>query len=98
MNTNASNAAERVQQNSAFEKAARCGHFVSGLLHILIGYIAIRLAFGQGGNADQSGALAELGSKPGGSIALWIAFVAFVALALWRIVEAIVGKKSDADE
>ncbi|SNS64143.1 DUF1206 domain-containing protein [Rhodococcoides kyotonense] len=95
---NTSNAAERVQNNTVFEKAARTGHFVSGLLHILIGYIAIRLAFGQGGNADQSGALAELADKPGGSIALWIAVVAFVALALWRIVEAIVGKKSDADE
>lgn len=92
------NAVENVQGSDLFEKAARAGHFVSGLLHILIGYIAIRLAFGESGNADQSGALAELGSKPGGSIALWIAVVAFVALALWRVMEAIVGKKSDQDE
>lgn len=93
----ATSAVENVQNSDLFEKAARAGHFVSGLLHILIGYIAIRLAFGQGGNADQSGALQELGSKPGGSIALWIAVVAFVALALWRVMEAIVGKKSDQD-
>lgn len=97
VNTSASGAVENVQNSDLFEKAARAGHFVSGLLHILIGYIAIRLAFGQGGNADQSGALAELGSKPGGSIALWVAVVAFVALALWRVMEAIVGKKSDED-
>ncbi|MBJ7352230.1 MAG: DUF1206 domain-containing protein [Rhodococcus sp.] len=90
--------ANSVQDNGALEKAARAGHFVSGVLHILIGYIAVRLAFGQGGNADQSGALAELAEKPGGKIALWVAVVAFVALALWRIVEAIVGKKSDSDE
>ncbi|ORI18096.1 hypothetical protein BJD99_14830 [Rhodococcus sp. 1163] len=95
--SSASDVVESIQDNGAFEKAARAGHFVSGLLHILIGYIAIRLAFGQGGNADQSGALAELGEKPGGAIALWVAFVAFVALALWRVVEAIVGKKSDDD-
>jgi hypothetical protein len=94
----ATGAAETVQNNTWFERAARAGHFVSGLLHILIGYIAIRLAFGQCGNADQSGALAELGSKPGGAIALWIAVVAFLALALWRVMEAIVGKKSDQDE
>jgi succinate dehydrogenase/fumarate reductase cytochrome b subunit len=97
VNTSATGAVENVQNSGLFEKAARAGHFVSGLLHILIGYIAIRLAFGQGGNADQSGALAELGSKPGGSIALWVAVVAFVALALWRIMEAVVGKKSDQD-
>nr|WP_296778673.1 DUF1206 domain-containing protein [Rhodococcus sp. (in: high G+C Gram-positive bacteria)] len=97
VNTTATGAAENVQNSDLFEKAARAGHFVSGLLHILIGYIAIRLAFGQGGNADQSGALQELGSKPGGSIALWIAVVAFVALALWRVMEAIVGKRSDED-
>lgn len=98
VNTSATGAVESVQNSTLFERAARAGHFVSGLLHILIGYIAIRLAFGQGGNADQSGALAELGSKPGGSIALWIAVVAFLALAIWRIMEAIVGKKSDQDE
>ncbi|MDJ0393225.1 DUF1206 domain-containing protein [Rhodococcus sp. G-MC3] len=97
VNTRSTGAVERVQSSDLFEKAARAGHFVSGLLHILIGYIAIRLAFGQGGNADQSGALAELAAKPGGSIALWVAVVAFVALALWRIVEAVVGKKSDED-
>lgn len=97
VNTSGKSVADSVQNNSAFEYAARGGHFVSGVLHILIGYIAIRLAFGGGGNADQSGALAELAQQPGGRIALWVAVVAFVALALWRIIEAIVGKKSDSD-
>ncbi|MGV8875042.1 MAG: DUF1206 domain-containing protein [Rhodococcus sp. (in: high G+C Gram-positive bacteria)] len=97
VNTSGKSVADSVQNNSAFEYAARGGHFVSGVLHLLIGYIAIRLAFGGGGNADQSGALAELAQQPGGRIALWVAVVAFVALALWRIIEAIVGKKSDSD-
>ncbi|WP_206488913.1 DUF1206 domain-containing protein [Rhodococcus sp. KRD162] len=97
MNTSGNSVANSVQDNSAFEYAARGGHFVSGLLNVLIGYIAVRLAFGQSGNADQSGALAALAAQPGGRIALWVAVVAFVALALWRILEAIVGKKSDSD-
>lgn len=90
--------AEKVQDNSAFEYAARAGHVGTGLLHIIIGYIVIQLAFGGGGSADQSGALGELAEKPGGSIALWVAVFAFVALALWRVFEAVVGKKSDEDE
>ncbi len=97
-NSSTSTKAESVQDNSAFEYAARAGHVVTGLLHILIGYIAIQLAFGGGGSADKSGALAELAEKPGGVIALWVAVFAFVALALWQIVVAIVGKKSDEDE
>lgn len=88
---------DRIQNSTAFERAARAGHLVSGVLHLLIGYIAVRLALGQGGNADQSGALGELASKPGGAVMLWIAVVAFLALAAWRILEAVVGKKTEAD-
>ena len=44
-------------QNSVFERFARAGYVVSGLLHLTIGYLAIRIAVGSGGgNADQSGA------------------------------------------
>src|SRR6185436_7446658 len=40
---------------------------------------------------DQSGALATMASATGGKIALWVAAVAFVALALWRLAEVFVG-------
>lgn len=90
-------AADSAQHNPAFEKAARAGHLVSGILHLLIAYITMRIAFGEGGDADQSGALAEVAARPGGPVALWIAVVAFLALALWRLVEAVVGKKRDHD-
>ncbi|MCZ4554376.1 DUF1206 domain-containing protein [Rhodococcus maanshanensis] len=88
-------AAERVAQNSVFERFARAGYVTSGLVHLIIGYIAIRLALGGGGAADQSGALAELASKPGGVLALWVATVAFAAMALWRLAETIFGRSTD---
>jgi Domain of Unknown Function (DUF1206) len=51
--------ATEIAQNSVFERFARAGYVVSGLLHLTIGYLAIRIALGSGGgNADQSGALA----------------------------------------
>lgn len=96
MTASGTSSLSRMQRSTAFERAARAGHAVSGVLHLLIGWITIRLAFGQGGNADQSGALAELASKPGGRVALWVAVVAFVALALWRVTEAVVGKKRES--
>ena len=84
-------ALDKATDSTAFEFAARAGYTVSGCLHLLIAYIIVRLAFGSAGNADQSGALATLASATGGKIALWVAAVAFVAMALWRLAETIVG-------
>ncbi len=88
------NPADAVRQATGrgeFEALARAGHVVSGLLHLLIAYIVVRLAFGDPGNADQSGALGLFASSTGGRMALWAAVVAFVAMALWRIAETIIG-------
>ena len=53
-----SSTATQMAQNSVFERFARAGYVVSGLLHLTIGYLAIRIALGSSvGDADQSGAL-----------------------------------------
>ena len=91
-----STTATQIAQNSVFERFARAGYVVSGLLHLTIGYLAIRIALGSGGgNADQSGALAAVAAKPGGIVALWIAVVAFLTMALWRLVETALGRSTD---
>ena len=87
-----SSTATEIAQNSVFEQFARAGYVVSGLLHLTIGYLAIRIALGSGGTADQSGALAAVADKPGGIIALWVAAVAFLLMALWRLVETGLGR------
>lgn len=95
----ASSGARELARNSVFERLARAGFVMAGVVHILVGYLAVRLAFGGGGGtADQSGAMAELASKPGGGIALWLGAVAFAMLALWRLVEAGLGRSADAGE
>jgi Domain of Unknown Function (DUF1206) len=89
-----SSASTQIAQNSVFERFARAGYVVSGLLHLTIGYLAIRIALGVGGGtADQSGALAALAAKPYGIIALWAAVVALVGL--WRLVETALGRSTD---
>ena len=83
-----SSTAAQIAQNSVFERFARVGYVVSGLLHLTIGYLAIRIALGVGGGtADQSGALAAVAAKPYGIVALWAAVVALVVTGLWRLVE-----------
>lgn len=71
---------------------ARVGYAVSGLLHLLIGGIAVRLATGSGGqSADQTGALAQVAAQPFGRVVLWFGVVGFAALGLWQLGEAVWG-------
>ena len=76
---------------------ARAGYVFIGLVHILIGAIALQIDRGQGGEADQSGAIGSLASKPGGAILLWVGFAACAALALWMVSEAVVAGRAQGE-
>lgn len=85
----AASAAENVTNSPTLELLARAGFAASGILHLLVGAIAIRLAMGGSGNADFSGAVAELATQPAGPFLLWASFAACAALALWQASDAI---------
>ena len=68
-------AASRLQDSAALKALARGGFAVNGLLHIVIGFIAVSVAFGGGGSADQGGALQALTSSPGGALVLWVVVI-----------------------
>ncbi|MFZ0833608.1 MAG: DUF1206 domain-containing protein [Mycobacterium sp.] len=84
----------RAKRNDAFQFGARAGFAVSGVLHLLIGYIILRIAFGSGGTADKSGALATLAQSGGGAVALWTAAAGLAALGLWRLAETVVADET----
>lgn len=91
MNASATHIARDASNSSALQLLARLGFAVNGLLHILIGSLAITVAVGAGsGSADQSGALAQLASNPGGVFLLWTVVVGMFALGLWLVVSAFV--------
>lgn len=81
------------QARERLEPVARAGFVVSGLLHVLIGALAVRIALGgssggsSGGSADSSGALGEVARTPFGAFALWAAVVALAALGLWQLLD-----------
>lgn len=88
----AANAVEDASNSRALVIAARAGFAVSGLLHLLVGFVAIQLALGRGGQAgpaDQAGAVAQLAAQPQGLLLLWGGFAACVALALWQTSNAV---------
>jgi hypothetical protein len=71
---------------------ARAGLTARGIIYILIGLIAILVAFGHSAQeADQQGAIQLLAGKPYGLVALWLLAIGFVAYALWRLSEAVFG-------
>lgn len=86
-------AASRANDHPALAAAARAGFVTSGVLHLLIGWITLQVAFGGGGgkSADQSGALSSLATNGLGKVLLWVAVVGFLGLALWQLTEAVVG-------
>lgn len=86
-------AAHRAGDNPVLEAAARTGFAVSGVLHLLIGWLALQVAWGLGGGgqkADQSGALQTLAGSALGRTALWFAVVGFLGLGLWQLTETVV--------
>jgi len=83
--------ARSVGSNRALTVLARIGFVASALIHLFIGLLAIRVALNQGAETDQSGAIAQIAQLPGGTTLLWIAVVGLFALALWLVIQAILG-------
>lgn len=79
--------ASRVQDSPVMHGAARAGFVVNGVLHILIGVIALGIAFGGGGDADPGGAVSQVAATPGGLALLWIVAVGLWGLAAFQLLE-----------
>ncbi len=68
---------------------ARLGYAVRGIVYLIIGGLAIKLATGYGGKAtDQQGALQAIGQQPFGKFLLVVVAIGLVGYALWKLVEA----------
>jgi hypothetical protein len=85
--------AEQAGDSTSLEWLARGGLIAYGVVHLLVGWLALQIAWGTSGgtSADTSGALQTLADQPFGTVLLWVAAVGLVALALWQVSEAIWG-------
>jgi len=92
MNTTVTQAGRRAEDSDLFDKAIRVGLFSYGVQHLLIAWLAVRLAFGDSaGSASSSGALHELAQSGLGKVSLYVVAVGFLALIIWQGLEAAVG-------
>jgi len=82
--------AGRAGDSDALEHLARIGLIAYGVVHLLVAWLALQLAWGGGGeSADQSGAMSTLAEQPFGKPLLWVVAVGLIALALWQLAEVL---------
>jgi len=75
---------------------ARAGLVAYGVVYVLIGWLALQLAWGdRSGKPSSSGALRELAQQPFGEILLWIVSIGMFLLALWQLIEAGFGHRDE---
>ncbi|MER5432551.1 DUF1206 domain-containing protein [Streptomyces sp. NPDC002588] len=84
--------ARRAARGSVVKGAARAGFVARGVIYLLVGVLALQIAFGERGReADRRGALGEIAEKPFGALLLWVLGAALAGMALWRLSEAAFG-------
>ena len=84
---------EQAGDSESLELLARVGLIAYGVVHLLISWLALQLAWGAPASksADPSGALRTVSDQPLGRTLLWLIAVGLAALALWQVSEVIWG-------
>ena len=81
------------------EMAARIGYAAKGVVYAVIGGLAVKEAFGSGGDVTGSReALQEIASGPFGTVLLGFVTAGLAAYAIWRLVQAAVDPDGGADD
>jgi hypothetical protein len=79
----------RAERSDTLDVVARVGLVAYGVVHLLLGWLAVQLALGHTDkNADTTGALHELAQQPFGTAVVWAVGVGMFLLVVWQLVEA----------
>ncbi|MFI9155893.1 DUF1206 domain-containing protein [Streptomyces sp. NPDC053367] len=84
--------ARRAARGDAVRAGARAGFVARGVLYLLVGALAVRIALTDTHEqADRGGALADVATTPFGAGLLWALGIGLAGMALWRLSEAFLG-------
>jgi hypothetical protein len=88
----ASTQGERIARTPQLEWLARAGLTARGLVYVIIGVLAVKLALGDGGKAtNQQGALQTIAKQPFGKVLLVLVAIGLAGYAIWRLLRAAIG-------
>jgi hypothetical protein len=83
--------ADRGEKSNTAQLLGRIGMACYGVVHLVIAYLALQVAFGDSEQADQKGALQQVGSTAFGQVLLWILAIGLVLFGLWQFLMAATG-------
>ena len=85
-----------VEQSDWLDHAVRFGLVAYGVVHLMLGYLALQLAMGgRNENASTKGALTELARHSFGTVLVWAIAVGMLLLVVWRLLEAAFGHRDE---
>ncbi len=92
----AEQAAREVHSSDTMDRINRFGLMAFGLVHLVLGSLAVQLAFGErSGSTSTSGAVQELAQQPFGGVLVWAVAVGMILYCLVQVVEAAIGRRDD---
>jgi hypothetical protein len=90
---------EDIARTPQFEWFARAGLATRGVVYVLIGVLAIKLALGDGGKTtNQQGALQTIGHQPLGTVLLILVAIGLAGYASWRLLRAAIGRGPESSD
>jgi Domain of Unknown Function (DUF1206) len=94
--TRARRAGRQADRSEWMDYAVRVGLVAFGAMHLLVAWLALRLALGHGsGSASSQGAFHQLAQTVPGRISLFVAGAGFGALVVWQALEAVWGHRDE---
>jgi hypothetical protein len=95
----AADTAESVHRSTWLDHAIRAGLVAYGVVHLLVAWLAVQLAFGdKEDQTSNSGALHYLAQQPMGEVLVWLIAVGMLLLVVWRLLEFGFGFPEESDE
>jgi hypothetical protein len=91
--------ASRAADSKPLEYLARGGFVCFGVIHLLLAWLTLQVAFGHSGKeGDQNGALKSLAGNSVGKILLVVIAIGMISLAVWQAFEAAIGESGPQDK
>lgn len=92
----AGDAGRQAHDSDTLDHAVRAGLVVYGLVHLLIGWLALQVALGDSeGSASSAGALHQVAEQPFGAVLIWLVAAGLALLVVWRLLELLHGHEDE---
>jgi hypothetical protein len=91
-------AGQQLRRTRGYQVLVSVGLISFGVVHLLIAWIALQVAWGRGGDASEQGALRALARTDAGPVLLVVVALGMLTLAVWQSAEAVLGHGRVAEQ